>query len=325
MSPIRADAPAAVPRRRLFASRRLWVIGIALYIGAIWYLGWRHVCAALLDVRLPFLACLIALETANMWFRAAKWRLALGPGKQSVALYFVSKAAGNLSPGRVGELAPLLLRDHRSPRLAAWIVLDRLIEAGATIVLGVFGLAMLRIPHGGTILAVSLLFLVLFVALPLLLLAQHRFLSFFASRFKQGTPLHTVASFLAETSSESLLFRRRMPLMVCMTLLATASDVVVGIFLFLAQGYSVGFMALAAVQCAHGIVSAIPLTPNATGLPYLVALDIVHELAGVPWNVLLVSVALRTACANAVFWSSFGIGASGFRKNEDRGVEEIRP
>lgn len=312
--PRQVPSPEAAPLRRSLAGRYLWLIGLALYIVIVWYIGWQRISSALRGLNVVFLFALIVLESATVWFRAFKWRFALGQRNHAVALYFVSKAAGGMSPGRVGELAPLLLKGHRTPRLGAWIVFDRLIEIAATLGLGLLGLIVLRVPHRGAIVILCILFLLVLVIGPLFILTRHRWFASLAARCNEASLTYRVMRFLADVSAESLQLRHLMPAVSAMTLLATASDIVVSILLYQALGYSVGFMVLAVVQSAHGIISAIPFTPNATGVPYLIAADIIHELTPVPWEVLAVSVILRTACTNAVFWTSFGIGAATFKK-----------
>ena len=84
---------------------------------------------------------LASAHRGSFWIRAAKWGHALGPGQSGVFLFFLAKTAGHWTPGRAGELAPLLLRDHRNVRIAAWIGLDRAVEVAWTLGLGVLGVA----------------------------------------------------------------------------------------------------------------------------------------------------------------------------------------
>jgi len=285
----------------------LWVIGAALYIGVVWYLDWRSIGDAVASADLRILVGLMALETAGLWVRALKWRLVLGPRQEAVGLFFLAKAAGNFSPGRVGELAPLVLKKFRTPRVGAWIMLDRLLEIAATLGLGLAGLAALQIPKRGMVVMVCVAFAVLVVA-PLYVLTRRRLFLWCAGRVSEGGVFHRVFMLLAAVSEEIVRLGRAVPIASAITFLATCIDICIAVLLYKSFGYEVGFALLAVVSCAHGLVSAIPFTPNATGVPYLVAAALVFEIAGVPKEVLAAAVGVRMVAVNIVFWPSFALG-----------------
>ena len=287
--------------------RHLWVVGLALYIIFIWYIGWRSIGGALVKVDPGVLLALMAVEAAGLWTRALKWRLTLGPGRSAYHLFFLSKAAGGWSPGRVGELAPLLLRNHRTPRMAAWIVVDRLLEIAATLGLGLIGLIALRQPQHGMVLTTIAALAVLVIG-PLFVLTRRTLFIWLAGRSSAGSLVHRACMLLAAMSDEIFLLGRRIPAASAMTVVASCLDVAVGILLYRSFGFHVGFALLATVQCAHGIASAMPFTPNATGVPYLVAAGLLYTIGGIPKEVLAVAVGLRMVAVNIIFWSSFGLG-----------------
>ena len=117
----------------------LWLIGIALYVGAITWIGWGDVARSVQTIDLRWIVFGSLVELCALWIRAAKWRIVMGPQQAAVTQFFLSKAAGSFTPGRVGELSPLLLKRFRHPRTGAWIVLDRMMEASATILFGFVG------------------------------------------------------------------------------------------------------------------------------------------------------------------------------------------
>jgi hypothetical protein len=66
----------------------------------------------------------------------------------------------------------------------------------------------------------------------------------------------------------------------------------------------------------HAITAAVPFTPNATGVPYLAAAVLLHEIGGIPSDKLAASIALAVALTNVVFWLSAAIAATAFRRSE---------
>jgi len=320
--------PEALDAARLLGGRarrmrHLWVVGLALYVGFIWYIGWRRIGDALAGLDVRVLAALMAVEAWGLWTRALKWRLILGAGREPYRLFFLSKAAGGWSPGRVGELAPLLLRRHRTPRMAAWIIVDRLLEMAATLVLGLLGLFWLHEPQHGMALTALAALGVLVVA-PVLVLTRRGLFAWLGGRFKEGGLLERGCTALALVSDEVRALAKRILAVSAMTVLATCIDIVVGMLLYRSFGFYVGFALIATVQCAHGIASAVPITPNATGVPYLVAAGLLYTLGGIPKEVLAAAVGVRAVAVNIVFWSSLGASLVGPRgSGADR--QEERP
>lgn len=306
------DAPRKPRVRR---TRYLWPIGLALYLAVLWYVGWGRIGEALSSIQWPLLLAMMATEASAQWTRVLKWRLALGPGHNAAGLFFLSKAAGYWSPGRLGEFSPLLLTRHRSPRLGAWIFVDRLIEMTATLVLGLAGLLALRFYRWEVVLALAAAVLGA-VAAAAYVGTRHGWMERQALRFAEGTRMRRAVTFAANAGREARRFSRSLPLAAPLTLAATALDIVSGMLLLLSFGYSVSFFVLATVQLTHAVTSAVPVTPNATGVPYLAAMTVLHELGGVPAEVLATAVALQIAAVNLVFWSFFGLGMLFLRRGE---------
>lgn len=296
-----ASRPAATSRFRYLS-----LIGVGLYAGIIWYIGWSRIAGALARIDVPVLLAMAATIAVTLWLRAFKWRLVLGPGKQAAAVFFLSKAAGGASPGRVGELAPLLIRTHRTARMGAWILLDRLLEAGATIALGIVGLSVLQTAGPRMTAAFLAAFAVLVVA-PLFVITRRALFLRLADRFSKHTLPHKGLLLAAGVSDEIRALRSVAFVASAITVVTTCLDLVVGYCLYLSFGYKVSFALLAVTQCAHGITSVIPFTPNATGVPYLVAASLIYKIGGVPEDVLAASAGLNMAVAAIVFWTSFAL------------------
>jgi len=97
---------------------------------------------------------------------------------------------------------------------------------------------------------------------------------------------------------------------VLLTLTAKATDIIAVMCLCRAFGYAAGFLLVSAARCAHALVSALPLTPDATGVPYLAQAALLHREAGMPPEVLTAALALEAlliygalhASAAAALW-----------------------
>ncbi|MCH7908481.1 MAG: methyltransferase domain-containing protein, partial [Candidatus Hydrogenedentes bacterium] len=210
-------------------------------------------------------------------------------------------------PGRVGELAPLLATQGDRSKLGAWIVMDRLMEASVTLVIGLIGLTIVLGVEGRALIVAWAFGILSAIVAAAFLFSRHERLERWIQRTQPGTtPRRWLESALA-ASVEFRLLGRRTPLLMGITLGATCLDLYVGFLLYASFGVWVAFMVLAAAQCVHAIASVIPLTPNATGIPYAAAAVLLHQAAGVAPEVLAAAIGVRFLMGNLVFWSFFGI------------------
>ena len=159
----------------------------------------------------------------------------------------------------------------------------------------------------------------LLVILPLLLVTRQGLFLWIARRTAEGRPIHRFARFVAETSGEIMLLRRKLAITAGLTLLATALDILGAVWAYRGFGRPLSFGLLAAAHCTHGIVSAIPFVPNATGVPYIAAAVLLNQVGRVPYEVITATLTVFVLISNTVFWASLGIGAWGNlrRKHEE--------
>lgn len=301
--------------KRPYRSKLLWAAGAALYFGAVWAIGWERVREALTDVDVWTVLGMCLVTFAALWLRVLKWRIALGPGARSMPLFFLSKAAGEWSPARMGEFSPLLIRRHRTARMAAWILVDRVLEMTCTVAIGVLGLAFVSLPNRGALIAAGTVMGAGFVA-ALFLLANASYWERQVARFSPEGRLHRIAAMFPTFAREIRTFGRTSVYTGALTLLSGALDVWAGMLLYEAFGYPISVQVSAASKGIHAIVSAIPVTPNATGVPYFATATLIHELSHVPTPVLAAGVAMGVLFTNLVFWGSLGVGAAGFRAHD---------
>lgn len=298
---------------RAFASRSrgtwslLWLAGAMLYAICIIAIGWPRIHDALASVEFRFVFGMAAVEVVALLLRVWKWRLALGARPDVARLCLLSKAGGNLTPGRVGEFAPLLATQDSRSKLGAWIVMDRLMEASVTLVIGLVGLSIVLGVEGRVLLVIWAIGILTAIVAAAFLFSRHEQLKRWVQRMQPGTPSRRWLEAALTASVEFRLLRRRTPLLMGITLGATCLDLYVGFLLYASFGVWVAFMVLAAAQCVHAITSVIPLTPSATGIPYAAAAVLLNQAAGVSPEVLTAAIGLRLLMGNVVFWSFFGI------------------
>lgn len=295
----------------------LWTIGIGLYAACVSYIGWDRLQSAIAGVDVTVFLLMTVATVAGLWIRVLKWRVALGKESGATGAFFLSKAAGEWSPGRIGELSPLALRRHRNARMAAWILLDRILEMGVTLGLGIVGLLALKVPQRGFILLIALMLCAALLGLLVLLTRQQFFLGI-ASKFAEGTIAHRMLRVLVSLSAETAAFLRVTPQATLLTIAAGCVDVWVGVLLYQAFDSDVPFALMAAAKGVHAMASAIPITPNATGVPYLATAMLIHEAGGVPSEVLAAAIALSVVVTNLVFWLSFALGIMDVRGTSKR-------
>ncbi len=297
--------------------RYVWILGIALGIGIVWHVGVADLRAAIRGLELRHVAILTALILILEWSRAGKWRYMLGAGQNALGIYFLAKGAGHLSPGRLGELSPLMLKRHRTHRVGAWIVLDRISESATTLGLGAIGFLFIR--H----LQSPVLFWALVAALiPLLyagLLMSVRMMKGkglagrWGARFEEGRFVHRLLQFLEKVADAVNEMRGRLGGACVMTVTAKCLDILYWCIVYKALGYDVPFALAAAQVCLFGLMSAIPFTPVLTGVPYVAGATLVGQVAGVSEEALTVAAGLHLALTNLVFWSSAAVGSYDMR------------
>ncbi len=308
-----AVEPLATERREGGLMRSKWArilmpLGVGVYFLAVWYFGWDKVRAALLGADMRLVAAAGAVSVAANCARILKWRLALGAEAHAVGLFFLSRATGVWSPGRVGEFLPLLWRRHRSARVGGWILLDRVLEIVASLALGVVGL-------GFTSFVTTPIYIATVVATAvacagaLIGLTQHGWMAAIARRLAAGTRRRLVADTLTQTSAEIRVMWRLTPALLGVTLAAKAGDVFAVVLIFRALGAGVGFMLTAASKCALAIVSFVPITPVATGVPHAVQGWMMNAEAGVAPEAVVASVGIEAALMLIIFTASVAIAS----------------
>ncbi|MCF6284781.1 MAG: flippase-like domain-containing protein [Candidatus Hydrogenedentes bacterium] len=294
--------------------RYLFLVGLILLTGLGWHFGWRNLGKLIGGASWRHLALMTLLILAGFWIRAWKWHYALGRGQQGIRLFFIAKTAGNFTPGRAGELAPLLLRQHRNARVAAWIGLDRLVEVAWTLGLGFVGAAAIGlIPWWGAALGVAGGLLA--VALSWLLLRKNWFRFDQEEESAKGSIWRIKAGrFVNTVRDELLLFAGKLPLIMTTTALAKATDIYAVILLCRAFGYDASFLLVGAARCAHALVSAVPVTPDATGVPFIAAAWCLNTYADIPYDTLTAALGLEVIVINAILWACFcGVSALRWR------------
>ncbi|PCJ51434.1 MAG: hypothetical protein COA73_17455 [Candidatus Hydrogenedentota bacterium] len=121
-------------------AKYIWMLGIGVYLFFLFYSGKDNMREALGQIKPSYLLALILIEGIVLWFRVSKWYLVFGFNSRTTAMCMMSKAAGNLTPARIGEFSPLLTERFRSAKVGTWIIFDRLLEAASTLMLGAVGL-----------------------------------------------------------------------------------------------------------------------------------------------------------------------------------------
>jgi hypothetical protein len=301
-----ADTPAA-PARQSLRRYAFLLAGLILLGLLVRHFGWAPLRDALLAAEpLPLIAMTL-LIIAGFWIRAIKWVYALPPRSGATTLFFLAKVGGNWTPGRVGELAPLLLREHRNARMLAWVLVDRVIEVAFTLWLGALGLYALGLLNLPATLAI-LLAGPLLAGSAIILVLRRKFPAPVGGPRRQW-----IANALAQLQAAMRLLGARVPVILLLTAAAKVTDIYAVVLLCTAFGYDVSFLLVCAARCAHALVAAIPMTPDATGVPFVAAAWLLHEHAAVPYPVLTAALALELLIINAVLHASFVLSSWGWK------------
>jgi hypothetical protein len=207
----------------------------------------------------------------------------------------------------------LAWKRHRNARVAAWIAFDRLLEIVVTLCLGVVGLwLMTLVPSAMALVASGVVATA--IATALWLLTRRAFLLRLARRFGVRTRLRAALRALAAVSREARHFKRTLLPTAVITVAMKVVDLGAVVLLFSALGAHPGFWIVAASKCALAIVSFLPVTPPATMIPHGVQAWILHEEAGVPYEILAAVIGIEVVMISVTFWTSFGFTAGGLRR-----------
>lgn len=303
------------PRKKNAWSRYLFFVGLVLFGGLVWHFGWSEIADRLAGASLGPLAWMTVLIVAGFWVRAWKWHYALGRGGHGVGLFFLAKMAGNWTPGRVGELSPLLLKQHRTANVAAWIMADRVLEVVTTVAMGLLGVAVLGllptpaivlIAVGGGVATVLSVYGFFRVALPVA----------WQQRWPADSRKGRLVKLVFALHHEAKLLGAKAPIIIVVTLVAKATDIFAVILLCQAFGFDVSFMLVCVARFAHALVSGVPVTPDATGVPFVAAAYFLHTHADIPYATLTAALGLEVLAINTVLYLSFLIGALDLRSNK---------
>lgn len=292
-----------------FSRAYMWsltIVGIALYVAAVWFIGWQRIQEELANARVGPLVAALGLLTIGLWIRVAKWRYALGRGVGAARLFFLSRAGGNLTPSRIGELSPLFLKRYRSARIGAWVVFDRVIEGFMTLFLGALGLFGVAAfgpwtASGAVIVVLAAWALTLYVA------TRESLAQRFASWMK-WKPLRAFANLLPRLSEAAVAYRKHLVFLVTVTLIGKLFDLSMIVAVYAAFDESLSLSLAASGKGALGLVSAVPITPSTSGVPHLTMAAWFHEFGGFPADIVAAAVAVEVVVNNVVFWSNFGVG-----------------
>ncbi|MFP6581534.1 MAG: lysylphosphatidylglycerol synthase domain-containing protein [Candidatus Hydrogenedentota bacterium] len=296
------------PTTRKSRRRYLFVLGLLVYSGVVWYFGWRDIRDELLGARIDLVVIAVLLIVSATWLRVLKWRYALGPDAHATGLFFMSKATGAFTPGRLGEFAPMVIRDHRTPKVGAWIMYDRVVEILVTITIGLYGLAIINFLTRAQFIRVTAIAVVC-CGLGIYFLTHRRLFLWAANKTKEGSLAHRTTMLFAAVSEELFQFTRYAPGIVLITVVTKVMDLVAVMLMFQALSVFPGFGLVAASKCALAIVSFLPLTPTATGAPHATQAWLMNQAAEIPPDALVVGIGIEVAVVSITFWTSFGLAS----------------
>lgn len=286
------------------ASRRafpwLILVGLALYAAVIWWVGVDAVTATLRAANVLAIAAMAGCIVAGFFVRILKWRYALGPRAPVAPAFFLSKTAGSWSPARLGEFSPLVLRSFRTARVGVWIGADRILEAGMTVAMGLWGFS-----------AVGLMPWCLFSLLCLAGALGCVAAIYLARRMERTSSddgesrVTRFAAFVSRVRDELAGLGAKLLLLLVLTFVAKLLDLAGVILLYSAFDAEVGWALAAAVRGAHGVLSVMP---DATGVPYVADAALLDRVAGIPPEVWSTAIGVEVAVLHALLL--LGLGAT---------------
>jgi hypothetical protein len=284
-------------------SKYIVLIGLTIYCTVIWNFGLRDIRDQLLDADITKIAIATIIIFTATWLRILKWRYALGPGQHALGLFIMSKATGDLTPGRLGEFAPMVIKNHRTAKIGAWIMFDRIIEILATITLGLYGLVTINLLSQNQL---TLVFIATAIAtiMGIYFITHRSIFLWMAKKVRDGSLLHRLFTILAAINLEIFMFMRSLPFISLITIVTKAMDLFAVMTIFQALGAFPSFGLTAASKCALAIVGFVPITPTATGVPHSTQFWLMNTIGDIPGEALVVGIGIEVIIVSVTFWTS---------------------
>jgi uncharacterized protein (TIRG00374 family) len=288
------------------------ILGILLAAGFL-ALAFRKVDAGQLrevirHADVPLLAAALAVGSANLFLRAARWRVLLSAaGRVPFRLTFwvmtVGYLGNSLLPMRAGDFGRSYLMGRRAGMggtfALATTVAERVLDAGFLVVVG--GLSLLSHPlvpdwlsRGLIVLAgLSLVALVVLLAMP-------RAWGSLASRLEQiprlSSPVHRLRERWLDRFFDGLASIRhpgRAALFLALTCALWFADAVGTVLVARALGVALSIPAALVLLSALGASSAVPLTPGQIGVFQWVASSVLGSYGVSPEPAVLIAIGLQ--------------------------------
>ncbi len=257
-----------------------WIVAVALVCTILYWLGFENTGKALSEANAPRLGAAIGIYLLCTGVRLWKWSIMLAPAfsMREVALMFCSsKALGGILPGRVGELAPLLRTEFRTPQVAAAIAVDRLLEIMGTTLVAVLGCQLFSI-WSGRIVYFLLAFAVAAIAVLFQLLLRPGLWKACAAFTSQWPRISRYARLLPDISQASLDFGAKYYLLSVLSVLASAADILFCQCLLWSVGAVVSWSLLAVLNFLYCAIALLSITPGGIGISDLVVLYLLNSV-----------------------------------------------
>lgn len=254
------------PHRRIRVALG-WLVGVLVLYLIFRQIDVRQVFVSLGAASASLLSLSFALLVIAHLLRVFKWHIVLREqyGVLGVAaLFFSSKAWGDMSPARLGEFAPLLSEEYRRSRVAALLLVDRVLEAYATLSWGALGILLLRFRDVRVIAGSAAAFLTL--AVFLVTLSGVRFWKRVHGFVKQWPVLGKTIDVALAIAHESQSFRRSAWLLCVTTVIASSLGVLSSQLLFESVGVRAGWPLVAMMNCVAAIAALVAVTPWGLGI-----------------------------------------------------------
>lgn len=244
-----------------------WLVGLVILYLIFRRMNIGQVMVSLRMASPGWLTLAVVMMLTAHFLRVFKWYVVLCDhydGLEVAVLFFSSRALGDLSPARLGEFAPLLSGKYRSGRVAALVLVDRFLEAYATLSFGVIGFLLLRFRDTRVIAGGVAIFLALCVAF--VLLASARFWERVQGALSRWPVLaKSLRAFIAVSRGFST-FRHLSWLLWLISVVATALGLFFFQVLFLSVDVRVSWPLAATMVCVAAISSLIAFTPWGLGI-----------------------------------------------------------
>jgi uncharacterized protein (TIRG00374 family) len=242
----------------------VWIISLVILLAVFYFMGIENMMFVLQKTKLEYVVLFIIISLIATFIRLGKWFIVLKENytiSDIALIFFSSKAVGNITPARLGELAPLSLKKYRTKQIAGLVITDRVIETFSLLIIGIMSFIFLSF-NDTNVIYLSVISFFIFGILFILLFKTKLW-----SRIENKTNKSRRFFTLIRKTSEGVQFLKKKTIsMFFLTFTALLIQLFALKFLYLSLGTDISIEVLSISVLAGALAIIASITPGGLGI-----------------------------------------------------------